>query len=229
VIFPPEMARLIRRDKKTQTRRLVRNETRCRFKPGRTYAIQDGHGSPENGRIRILEVWQEPVGDISFENARAEGFRTRLDFERHWLRLHDRGWFEKHDDEEPADPEVEARFRDRHADRWVWVIRFEMDRDTPRLLHRDSSHGYTNNPAQALDDEPEAVDPRTQERFTKDAHARYNGGRIEELQRREERAIAARSRELLARARQQGVDVEDEVAKLREGLDGIRRRLEEAA
>ena len=40
------------------------------------------------------------------------------------------------------------------------------DVDPPRLLHRRAGHGYTDRPALALRDEPEAVSEREQERIT---------------------------------------------------------------
>lgn len=41
--------------------------------------------------------------------------------------------------------------------------------EKPRLLHRDSTHGYTDSPALALLREPEAIDKETQIQFSKEA------------------------------------------------------------
>jgi hypothetical protein len=44
--------------------------------------------------------------------------------------------------------------------------------DRPRLLHRRSEHGYTDRAAEAMSDEPEAVDQATQRLLTAQAGRR---------------------------------------------------------
>ena len=58
--------------------------------------------------------------------------------------------------------------------------------DAPRLLHRDSAHGYTSNPSHALRGEPEAVPEGDQDRLTLAAAANERRARVEEWQRRRE-------------------------------------------
>jgi hypothetical protein len=46
--------------------------------------------------------------------------------------------------------------------------------EKPRLLHRDSSRGYTNIPSQAMRGEPEAIPETTQNRYAEEAMERFN-------------------------------------------------------
>jgi hypothetical protein len=112
VIFRPELARKIKEGKKTQTRRVVKGE--CRYKPGRSYALQTGRGKKASERITVMEVRQEKLEEITLRDARREGFRTTADFKDYWTDLH--GSFE--------------------PEQLVHVISFELGdhTDTPRLL-----------------------------------------------------------------------------------------------
>lgn len=85
MIFRPELARLIRQGKKTQTRR--RGETTT-YAVGRIVPVQPGRGKRSTARILITAVEQQRLGDLTFEQARAEGFRTRDEFFAYWRGLH---------------------------------------------------------------------------------------------------------------------------------------------
>lgn len=92
---------LVLSGRKTQTRRL----RRPRVVVGRSYAVQPGRGKRSLGRIIVASVWQERLGDLSLEDARAEGYRSREEFFEVWRRIH--GLF---------DPAAE-----------VWVVEFRQD------------------------------------------------------------------------------------------------------
>ena len=49
-------------------------ETRVQWEIGRTYAVQPGRGKPAVARIRITNIRQERLCDITAADARAEGF-----------------------------------------------------------------------------------------------------------------------------------------------------------
>lgn len=168
MIFRPELARKIARGEKTQTRRPVKpGEKHCRYREGRDYAVQPGRGKPSSFRILILAVEDQALGDLTYRDARAEGFKTRDEFQAYWRSLYDGRW-------DPGQP--------------VWAIRFRLltSHDKPRLLmpigagHHDphanpgvdtpADHGYTADPRRAVRDEPEAVDQATQDRYAR--HAR---------------------------------------------------------
>jgi hypothetical protein len=151
VIFRPRLANLVVAGKKTQTRRAVKDGERdCRYRPGREYAVQPGRGKPARGRIAILAVKSQRLADITFDEARAEGFRSRDEFFDYWRELHG----------------------DVDQDLVVWAIAFRLVDDPPRLLHRDSSHGYTTDTRQALEEEQEAISEEEQRELTREAHER---------------------------------------------------------
>lgn len=170
MIFAAEMVRLIAAGKKTATRRLVKgDEPKGRYRAGKSYAVQPGRGKPSSFRILVTDVRQEPVGDLTLADARAEGFRTSDEFKLYWIRLHDKAWANPKVDcpecmgigcwdcddtgkvvKPRDDVELLARFEDRHAHRLVWVIMFEVDRtDRPRYL----AAGGGWNPANAKRDQ----------------------------------------------------------------------------
>jgi uncharacterized protein YhfF len=93
---------LILDNKKTATRRLVnpndrlldnpkRVETngRTKWQVGRSYAIQPGRGQTAVGRIRITDINKQPLGQMTTEDAVAEGYPSLDDFRQTWLQIHD--------------------------------------------------------------------------------------------------------------------------------------------
>lgn len=174
MIFRPELARKIARGEKTMTRRPIKpGEKHCRYREGRDYAVQPGRGKPAAFRILILTVEDQALGDLTYRDARAEGFKTRDEFQAYWTSLH--GHYD------PGMP--------------VWAIRFRLHADQPRLLmpigagHHDpqanpgidmpADHGYTSDHNRSVRDEPEAVDERTQDRFAAQARERERVSRSE--------------------------------------------------
>jgi len=57
---------------------------------GLEYAVQPGRGQRAIGRIRITAIRREDVRQISAEDARAEGFDSRVNFFEAWVSMHDR-------------------------------------------------------------------------------------------------------------------------------------------
>jgi hypothetical protein len=91
----------------------------------------------EIARILITAVEQRAAGEVTSEDARQEGFTTPNEFRAYWVRLHDKAWLRRqaHDPhpgigampEPPTDEQLLERFEKRHADRRVWVIRFQLE------------------------------------------------------------------------------------------------------
>lgn len=231
MIFKPPLIRAILAGTKTQTRRPIkRGETHCRYRPGRTYAIQPGRGQPSNGnRIEITDVTSQMVGQITYQDARAEGFRTRADFADYWMRLHDQAWRDQWQDEAPSEQEILQRFETTHAHKHVWVIHFQPVRDAaPRLL-ADPASGrgdYTDNPARSLRDEPEAVDETTLLQFGKDATARNEHLERDEFVKERRQIEASLQRLELALTHGQAAK---EIRHMRARLRTIDRILKQAA
>ncbi|MDQ3933412.1 MAG: ASCH domain-containing protein [Actinomycetota bacterium] len=207
MIFRPRLIHAIAQGKKTMTRRpLKSNDEVCRYRVGHDYAIQPGRGKPAVARITITDVRRERLGELTFNDARAEGFRTRAEFFEYWEQLYGRV----------------------DVDELVWVITFEVAENI-RLLHKDSTRGYTANPEQAVEGEPEAVDAETMERYARQGHARWTEDHREEVERREARARAAKLQETQVRAAKRGVDVGAEVAMIDTALERMRRKVGQAA
>lgn len=103
----------------------------------------------------------------------------------------------------------------------VWTItskgRAALRQHVPRLLHKNSQHGYTHDPLMALPDEPEAVDRPTLERFVREAHER-DAGR-EELS-WDQRLALVRERALAA-----GIRLTRLEWRLRDASSGSRSRV----
>lgn len=134
MIFGKTLVKPVLEGRKTQTRRLVKpGELECYYRPGRKYAVQSGRGKPAIARITVLDVRRQRLGDLTFDDARAEGFRSRDAFFAYWTDLHGH-----------VDQDLE-----------VWAIRFCIAEDQLRLLAKDG--GYTETPARAIPEEPEAV------------------------------------------------------------------------
>jgi hypothetical protein len=92
---------LILDNNKTATRRLVnpndrlldnpkRVETngRTKWQVGRSYAIQPGRGQTAVGRIRMTGIHKQPLGQMTTEDAVAEGYPSLDDFQQAWLKIH---------------------------------------------------------------------------------------------------------------------------------------------
>lgn len=176
------MVHLILSGRKTQTRRRT-----CRYEPGKSYALQPGRGKEAKHRITILEVRQEQLGNISFRDARKEGFRTTEDFRDYWISLH-KGF---------------------NAAEMVYVITFELGdtTDTPRLLGRHPGHDYVSSTAQALSASAEEVSAYQQARYVLEQDAKRSEQRqtalaaitgIETKDARERKRVRAAANQILA-------------------------------
>jgi uncharacterized protein YhfF len=89
MLFKPELCEKILKGEKTQTRRIKKSgerfvdylpggkavftERRTKWVVGQTYAICPGRGKPAVGRIRLLDIREERVKDISEADAIVEG------------------------------------------------------------------------------------------------------------------------------------------------------------
>lgn len=98
---------------------------------------------------------------------------------------------------------------------------FSISRDSPRLLHARSEHGYTDNPNRALPEEPEAVSPAYQRYLTRQASRNEASRRRETWN--ESRSIIGRELAVLTAAL--GVEVASDLRAIERGLDRIDRRL----
>lgn len=144
--------------------------------------------------IRVLGIREGTLGDATDQDARAEGWRSRVELMDAW------DWA----------PGMTP----------VWVMTFEVDRtDRPRWLSRAVVAGrqgaYVDNPYRALPDEGEAVDDATLERLTAEARERdaMRAARARQALRQAPLAVQVRTYEREARARH--IDIRDELRALR--------------
>jgi len=116
VIFLPGLAKAILAGKKVETRRLVKpgdnllwmkiaehphrgnpahvhivlgSDGRIRWTEGKTYAVQPGRGKKAIGYIRVEEIRQERLQQITLRGARREGMSGRKAFTALWNGIHE--------------------------------------------------------------------------------------------------------------------------------------------
>lgn len=99
--FKPYLAAAVTRREKTATRRLVSENPRspwwrekCAYRVGQDVAICPGRGKTAIGRATITSVERMPLGRLTPEEARAEGFRAGpvrttapYEFEKAWTEI----------------------------------------------------------------------------------------------------------------------------------------------
>ena len=122
------------------------------------------------------------------------------------------------------DAKAFAGLQDTHGERLLFILQREWWRhqDHPRLLHRDSSHGYTESPSQALPSEPEAVPEKFQAELSAECRKNFMESRALDRQRIE------RLRRVQAQAKKRGVSVDHHIAAIEARLRAIEQELEAA-
>jgi len=83
MVFRSDLAEKVLAGEKTVTRRLCSENPRspwwrdrCALRPGRTFAVQPGRGKPAIAHAQAIAVDREPLGRLSDDEARREGFAT---------------------------------------------------------------------------------------------------------------------------------------------------------
>lgn len=199
MIFRPQLAKLAARGAKTQTRRPVTHKP-CRYKIGHDYAVQPGRGKVAIARLKVLELREERVGQITHQDAKAEGFRNAAAFKAYWVSLYDAKWIKECEANRDGEPLAEfdlcERFNAKHAHKLVTVITFELVQDAPRFLAVPGqgdvtplgNADYTRQRHRAVDD-LEVIDEATQARYSKAVESFCIGRQLANVKREaEERA-----------------------------------------
>jgi uncharacterized protein YqfB (UPF0267 family) len=102
MIFSADLAALVVAGKKTVTRRPRTGsnpsgepggwvDDPCRYKAGRTYAVQPGRGKKAIGRIYVRSVRPELMTQLDDDEARLEGFKNTREFTDKWLAIYGKG------------------------------------------------------------------------------------------------------------------------------------------
>lgn len=100
---------------------------------------------------------------------------------------------------------------------------------TARFLHQKVHRGYTHDPAEAVPDEPEALDDDVLQDLTVKARERYRTEHAADVARRESQSLARQLREATTRATLRGKDITPEISAIQHQLQQIRSKLGEAA
>jgi hypothetical protein len=121
---------------------------RRRFHEGQRLSVKSYVGGATECHVTVTSAVRVRLGDVDYPVARELGYVRLDDFRLAWVAEHD-----------PAhEGDLLERFDRRHAHKEVWLLRFAVERALPpRLLAERSDELYVENPARALDGEPEAL------------------------------------------------------------------------
>lgn len=158
MIFPPKHAHLVASGRKTQSRRPAKGPLPT-YKVGKTYTVTTGMGKPAVGHIQIIAAELQTLGNLSYQEAKAEGFKSRDEFFDYWRETYGN-----------ADPVLE-----------VWAYAFIPATERRYMAKRPGqgermgdTRDYVSRPHMSLRDEPEVVPAEYQEQLTAEAAERWD-------------------------------------------------------
>lgn len=120
--------------------------------------------------------------------------------------------------------------REKHGTQLLSTLKtmWRKTRHQPRLMARDSSRGYTNEPAVAMAREPEAVSEEEQRAMTAEAHAREADTETLAQLQREQRTLPERLNEIRAASKREKVDRSADERVIRKRLQAIEKKIRAA-
>lgn len=86
-LFKRRLIQKVRSGEKTQTRRTHKRT----WKLGKTYSIRASYFGKPEGHIKILKKFKQPLGEISLQDVKKEGFNTLEEFRRAWEEINGKG------------------------------------------------------------------------------------------------------------------------------------------
>jgi hypothetical protein len=220
VILPPDQARRIYRGERTtiripvdprltNPRPVVRRKEARPFVPTLGMRLSLGHDI----RADITGIRREQLGNLTDEQAQAEGYPDADEFVTAWVLQHDREWISRQlryleqqgVPEEEANATVPGWAELRYPDRWetadVWVITVTAAHDIDLFLTaasrpKGSELGHTPSESEALDagryQDPAKIHPE----WAKRADRRHAKARTEAEKRARARALQGQVRSL---------------------------------
>lgn len=160
-------------------------------------------------RVVVAEVGQVKVAELTGQHARLAGFESRAEL------MQSLGYT-------TDGPRADLGFE-------CWETVLERDPSHhPRLLHKDASRGYTENPHLALPDEPEAVEPAYLDRFAAESRSGIELRALVRQAENESRPLSERVR-MLEHAQREGVDVSRQLAAIKGRVEAAERALRKKA
>lgn len=190
MIVAAKIARGIAEGRVTEDRRPVDNDGDPPFHRRQRVPIQTSLSKPPRCYVAVKAVRKERFVVIPIASVEASGYGSISEWQAAWV-------------------ERFGSRADTFSYQWVTTFRVEDD-DLPRLLHRRSERGYTDRAAEAMSEEPEAVDmARLSPSWGVDAAARHAEIRAEdpEYVQRLARQTANRVREALITRSRAGDDI----------------------
>ena len=115
---------------------------------------------------------------------------------------------------------------EKHGDKLFGELkkRWRGRQEKRRLLHRDSSHGYTDEPALSMPNEPEAVSEEDQRLITAEAHEReFSAAELAQLE-REQQTLAVKLNEIRAEAAERKIDLSKDIRVIERRLQAIEKK-----
>lgn len=177
MIVSPRIARAIRAGQITQLR-LPRVPGRtCPYRAGHDYPVQVrreyGISNDGDARIEVFAVSRQLAGELTFNDARREGFRTTDEWKVNWIRRYDAAYRRQQAINDylwstgAVDSIMLERFERCHAFALVWAIAFKPAQGKRFLARPTRTSGdYVSHPGRAIDP-IECVDAETQEHYAK--------------------------------------------------------------
>lgn len=197
MIVTPAQAGAIHTGRKTRHTRPLHTTA---LKPGHDYPVSPGKGKPASCRLRVLSAAVERLGDLTYRDAVAEGFKTTGAFKVAWIRAHDHAWIKRElvdlaaifDDHcSCVDWILVKRFDTHWADQLAHVITFARVVDEPRFMApQGRGSDYTTSRTWSIDPSAECVDEAFQDRIS--AKASEQGAAMRRQARAPEEAERAR-------------------------------------
>jgi len=70
--------------------KVIRRGNKVKWRTGGRYAVQPGRNQKGVGRIELLDIRYQHLGNVTEEEARAEGFSSLAEFIKAWIKIHGR-------------------------------------------------------------------------------------------------------------------------------------------
>jgi hypothetical protein len=175
------------------------------YSVGSRVALQEAANAPARARVILGRVTDVALGSPDIAQELAElGYRDIYELQAEW---------------------VERVGTWRTTDR-AWLYRIVLDTSAPsRLLHQDSSHGYTTDPHQALHAEPEAVDDFFLAGSRRAAHTAEHTRLEQERAAREQLPLHERLRLVTEDAARLDIPLTPEINAVRDRIRDLERRI----
>ena len=88
MLFRIHLAAKVRAGAKTQTRRT----SKIRYREGSIQPIQENYNQKAKDHIKINKRYEQKLGDMAEEDAKAEGFENLDEFKKEWEKITKQPW-----------------------------------------------------------------------------------------------------------------------------------------